>query len=536
MKQLLLFTLTFLFYFNGFSQNNYWQQQVNYDIDVSLNDADNTLHGFEKIEYINHSPDTLTYLWFHIWPNAYKDKTTAFYKQLKILKDGKDKLKNLKENGYIDSLSFKEDGENIPYENHPDYNDVIQLILLKPLYPGEHIVLTTPFFVKIPSYVSRLGHDGQSYMITQWYPKPAVYDKKGWHEMPYLNMGEFYSEYGSYNVNITVPSSYVVAATGVLQTQSEKEIYRTIGKKNKKLIDDYKNNDREQKIKSLLTYYYSATEETKALSWHADSVHDFAWFADKHFVINYDTLQLASGKIIDAYTFYHPSDKAWYNSEDDVEDIVRHYSSWIGEYAYPTVNAVEGPSNGSSGGMEYPMITLITEPNANDEKLDGIIGHEVGHNWFYAMLGTNERDNPWMDEGINTYFEFKYEGEKHRSNLVFGDAIPERIKNLSEAQFFASVYNAMNHIPMKEPVASPSAAFSDDEEYSTVVYLKTAIWMYTLELSIGSDKLQHAMHGYFQDWKFRHPYPEDMKASFENSTGIGLTNLFALLYKEGNFD
>ena len=271
------------------------------------------------------------------------------------------------------------------------------------------------------------------------------------------------------------------------------------------------------------------------LSWHADSVHDFAWFADKQFVINYDTLQLASGKIIDAYTFYHPLDKEWYNSENDVEDIVRHYSSWIGEYAYPVVNAVEGPSNASSGGMEYPMITLITDPNADDKKLDGIIAHEVGHNWFYAMLGTNERDNPWMDEGMNTYFEFKYEGTKNRSNLVFGNTIPSKIRDLDDDHFFASVYYAINKIPMKKPVASPSAAFNNDEEYSTVVYLKTAIWVYMLEFATGSDQFQKAMHGYFQDWKFKHPDREDMKTSFENSTGIGLTNVFALLDQEGNF-
>jgi aminopeptidase N len=535
MKQLPVLVFTFLFHVIGFSQNNYWQQQVNYNIDVSLNDADNTLHGFEKIEYINNSPDTLTYIWFHIWPNAYKDETTAFYKQLTILKDGKRKIRNFKERGYIDSLSFKEDGENIRFENHPDYNDVIKLFLLKPLYPGGHTILTTPFFVKIPSYISRLGHDGQSYMITQWYPKPAVYDKKGWHAMPYLDMGEFYSEYGSYDVNITVPSSYVVAATGILETQNEKEFYQTIGKKNKQLINAYKNNKQEQKIKSLLTYYYSASEGTKTLSWHADSVHDFAWFADKNFVINYDTLQLASGKIIDAYTFYHASDKEWYSSEDDVEDIIRRYSLWIGEYAYPVVNAVEGPSNSSSGGMEYPMITLITEPNANDKKLDGILAHEVGHNWFYAMLGTNERDNPWMDEGVNTYFEFKYEGEKYHSNLVFGNAIPQRVKDLDEEHFFASIYNTLNQIPMYQPVASATAAFNDDEEYSSVVYLKTAIWMYTIELSIGSDKLQQAIHGYFRDWKFKHPTRADMKASFENSTGIDFSKLFALLDKAGNF-
>lgn len=515
--------------------NVYWQQQVNYEINVTLNDGDNTLHAFEKLEYINNSPDTLSYIWFHIWPNAYKDETSAFYKQLAILKERKDKIKRFKERGYIDSLSFKADGTAIRYENHPQYNDVIKLILAKPLYPGQHITLTTPFFVKIPSYISRLGHDGQPYMITQWYPKPAVYDKQGWHAMPYLDMGEFYSEYGTFNVSITLPSSYVVGATGILQTLSERNLYQSIGTKNKALIDSYKNDENPQKIKAALNLYHAEASGMKTLSWHADSVHDFAWFADKQFVINYDTLQLARGKIIDAYTFYHAASTQWYNSEDFVEDVVRHYSAWIGEYDYPAVNAVEGPANASSGGMEYPMITLITDPDADDKKLDGLIAHEVGHNWFYAMIGSNERDHPWMDEGINTYYEFKYEGEKYHSNLVIGDMLPQNIKDLDNAGFFAAIYNAMNQIPMEEPVESTSESFSDDEEYSTVVYLKTAIWMYMVELSIGKDELQQAMHAYFSDWKFKHPYPADLKASFEKSTGIGVTNLFALLQQKGNF-
>jgi len=518
--------------FSAISQTNlYWQQQVNYNIDVTLNDVNKTLSGFEKLDYFNNSPDTLHYIWFHIWPNAYKDETSAFYQQLGHLSEGKDIIQKFKERGYIDSLSFKEDGEAIRYENHPQYNDVIKLLLNKPLYPGQHLILTTPFFVKIPSYISRLGHDGNSFMITQWYPKPAVYDRKGWHEMPYLDMGEFYSEYGTFDVRITVPSAYVVAATGLLETEKERNLYQSIGKKNKDIIAAH--NGSAQKIK--FNYYEDESGGVKTLSWHADSVHDFAWFADKQFVINYDTLQLASGKVIDAYTFYHSTDKQWYNSEDDVEDVIRHYSAWVGEYEYPAANAVAGPANGFSGGMEYPMITLITDPKADEVKLDGLLAHEVGHNWFYAMLGTNERDHPWMDEGINTFYQFKYEGQKHRSNIVFGHSIPESAKALNDAAFFSAIYNSMNMIPMQEPVETPSESFKDDQEYSKIVYLKTAIWMYTLELSLGTDKLQQAMQSYFSDWKFRHPYPDDMKASLEKSLNMGLADLFELLQQEGNF-
>ena len=519
--------------FSAISQTNfYWQQQVNYNIDVTLNDVNKTLSGFEKLEYFNNSPDTLHYIWFHIWPNAYKDETSAFYQQLGHLSEGKEIIQKFKERGYIDSLSFKADGETIRYENHPQHNDVIKLLLNKPLYPGQHIILTTPFFVKIPSYISRFGHDGNSFMITQWYPKPAVYDRKGWHEMPYLDIGEFYSEYGTFDVRITVPSAYVVAATGLLQTEKERSLYQSIGKKNKDIIAS--NNGNTQKIKSQFNYYGDESGGVKTLSWHADSVHDFAWFADKQFVINYDTLQLASGKVIDAYTFYHSTDKQWYNSEDDVEDVIRHYSAWIGEYEYPAANAVAGPANSFSGGMEYPMITLITDPKADEVKLDGLLAHEVGHNWFYSILASNERDHAWMDEGINTYYQFRYEHAKYKTNSIFGDAIPKEVREKPVDELEGVIYMALAEIPMDREIDLPAEEYANKDEYGMVVYIKTAIWMYLIELMEGREPLDKGLKAYFEKWKFKHPYPEDFRAVMEETMGKKLDTYFDLLKKKGS--
>ncbi len=210
----------------------YFQQEVHYDLHVRLDDASNSLTADETLQYINHSPDTLSFLWFHLWPNGYKDNTTALYKQLSALSERKDKLKKIKENGYIDQLNFTVDGKKIATEPHPQYIDIIKLLLPDKLPPGGHITIATPFMVKIPTYFSRLGHDGLSYMITQWYPKPAVYDRKGWHEFPYLDQGEFYSEFGSYDVHITLRAPFTVGATGTLVTPSESETYKQLGQKN----------------------------------------------------------------------------------------------------------------------------------------------------------------------------------------------------------------------------------------------------------------------------------------------------------------
>jgi len=504
----------------------YWQQEVHYDIDVTLNDRDRSLKGSETIRYINHSPDTLHFIWFHCWPNAYKDNSTALYRQLSQLEERRSKLKKMKENGYIDQLAFAVNGSRAVTQPHPLYNDIIRLFLPTPLPPGGQITITTPFFVKIPSYYSRLGHEGQSYMITQWYPKPAVYDQRGWHEMPYLDQGEFYSEFGSFDVHITLPAAYVVGATGVLRSTSELEQYKAIGRHNRRSDSS--------SFTGMITYRTATPALPKTLDYHADSVHDFAWFADKDITIDYDTLQLPSGRIIDVFSYYRPRvDRQWRYSVPFIKDAVSHYSNWIGEYAYPTVSAVEGPGNTSSGGMEYPMITLITSPHTSKADLDGVIAHEVGHNWFYGILGTNERIHPWMDEGINTFYEFRYEAEKYRSNTMLGPMLPAELRRLSPEAFQEAIYSVFSQMRTTEPIETPATGFLSEFDYGVVVYVKTATWMYLLERSVGKEDFEKAMRHYFSVWKFKHPYPEDLKTSFEQTTHSNLDEQFALLNKAG---
>ncbi|MEO6693400.1 MAG: hypothetical protein ABIO44_13730, partial [Saprospiraceae bacterium] len=204
------------------SSQKYFQQEVNFKIDVSLNDKRHELSGFETMEYINNSPDTLRFLFFHLWPNAYSTNHTALAKQL-LSFNGKESLFNdPKLNGYIDSLNFKVNDQRLEWDLLPDQPDICKIILSKPLAAGDTLVITTPFHVKIPKGVtSRLGHIEESYQISQWYPKPAVYDKSGWHQMPYLDQGEFYSEFGDFDISITLPENYIVGATGNLQNAQE---------------------------------------------------------------------------------------------------------------------------------------------------------------------------------------------------------------------------------------------------------------------------------------------------------------------------
>jgi aminopeptidase N len=181
------------------------------------------------------------------------------------------------------------------------------------------------------------------------------------------------------------------------------------------------------------------------------------------------------------------------------------------------------------------MITLITSPKAEKDELDGVIAHEVGHNWFYGMLGSNEREHPWMDEGINTYYEFLYEAEKYRSNSALGDLVPQdmRKKNLNE--YLDAVYNIFNQVRTEEPIETPATGFRSEFEYGMVEYTRAAVWMYILEKAIGAEDFSKGMQNYFSNWKFRHPYPADLKSSLEQITHAPLDKLFDLLYKAGPF-
>ena len=509
-----------------FAQDSYWQQDLRYTISAELNEVEKSITGYEEIVYKNNSPDSLEYIWFHIWPNAYSGDSTALMKQ--ISKDNElSKTKTETGRGSIEGLAFTVNNQAATIEPHPNthYVDVIKILLPQPLTPGDSVTIGTPFKVLLPPYFSRSGHAGTQIMACQWYPKPAVYDAKGWHEFPYLDRGEFYSEYADFTVNLTVPSSYIVGATGTLETKEELDAYKAVGKTNSAI----------RKGKPAL--YVPQGSKTKTLTYHARRVPDFAWFADSDFVIQYDTIRLPGGKTVDAFSYYHNKKKTgWTKSIDYIKDATKKYSAWIGEYDYPTVQVVEGPSNESSGGMEYPMITLITKPDASIEELDGVITHEIGHNWFMSMLGSNERAHTWMDEGLNTYFQFRYEAEKYRWNSFFVKTIPANVRELPFDQFQAVLYKAIHeNLPMQSAMDIPADEFPSSDEYGLSSYIKTALWMYVFEATFGRDHADRAVKNYFSKWKHKHPQPEDMQAAFEEVLGEDLDNFFALTKKEGKF-
>jgi len=552
-----------------------WQQEVNYSIQVTLDDQSHMLRGSEEFVYTNNSPATLNSLYIHLWPNAYKNSKTALAKQLMM--SGKDFLfRNDPEyQGFIDSLDFKADGTPVKLTYDAKNIDIAQLTLNKPLAPGEKVVITTPFRVKLPSgEVSRMGHIGQTYQITQWYPKPAVYDEKGWHPMPYLNQGEFYSEFGSFDVSITLPEDYTVGSTGDLQT--EREIKRlnllaeyngvtslkpSTEEKSESVYPFQENLDRElipvgmyraadiplrrseldwSKIDGFYTSnnpdgnrdsWVEKAKVMKTIRYTQSRVHDFAWFADKTFLVLKGQVVLPrSGRTVTTWAMYTPlSSGLWKpHALEYLHDGILKYSQWNGDYPYNQVTAVDGTIS-AGGGMEYPNVTVIGGVS-NKEELEVVIVHEVGHNWFYGILGSNERDFGWMDEGLNTLNEMRYVASKYPTNTRLSDMVKGFAKKLgllglSHKDEGDLMYRCMASFGVDQPIQTLSADFSS-ANYGGVMYQKTGLVFHYLKAYLGDSMFDVCMQAYFERWKFRHPQPEDFRAVLEETSGQNLGWLF----------
>lgn len=484
-----------------------WQQRVNYTIEVSLIEQQRALHGKIAIEYHNQSPDTLREMYIHLWPNAYANKQTAFAKQQ--IEQGKTLFLEAEDEmlGGIDSLDFTVRGMKLKWE-YAGHIDIAHITLFEPLVPGATLTIETPFKVTVPGMVfSRMGMENGMFNITQWYPKPAVYDVNGWNAMPYLDQGEFYSEFGKFDVKITVPSRMVVAATGRMQNEEEYDWWK----------------QRMTNIDAPSPY----KTRTKTLHFIQDSVHDFAWFASRSFFITRGEVWLKN-RTIETWLFAPIQDsferRAGVNY---LNNALRFYSDKVGEYPYSHATVVITPLK-AGGGMEYPMITNCTSID------ETTIIHEIGHNWFYGILASNERLHPWMDESINTYYETRM---RHpRGNVpTYKRFVKTIIEKRGEGFDMEDIFTPFNFSEWLYQIeASKGAdqhgcmhsAHYTSTNYGAIVYAKNAKAFYYLQNYLGHDVFDGMMQAYFEKWKFRHPLSDDFKEHVLNYTQKDLNWFF----------
>lgn len=509
------------------SVQKYFQQYVEYNIQARLDDENHYLLGEISFVYHNQSDSALRCIYFHLWPNAYENRKTSFCRH-QVENDNLNFYYAPKsKRGYIDSLQFTVEGKkanwNFITRDHPLLNtiegdafarnlkeitEIAAVELPQPLLPGQKITLHTPFRVKLPHTFSRLGHIERQYQITQWYPKPVVLDRYGWHPMPYLDQGEFYSEWGKFTAAISLPSKYKIAATGLLQEKTPDPLY---------------------KDNTVYRYF-------------ADSVHDFAWFCGPNYIVDQDTLQLpGSNRIIQVQALYKPEEKKyWQKATQYVKEAVYWYSQLVGEYPYPQATAVSG-ALGAGGGMEYPMITVIGS-TGSAASLRRVIVHEVGHNWFYGILASNERLHPWLDEGLNSYYENRImdilEGKTtYTPNLPIKQKFQSELKRNQKTRILLTgdlvgtpplaqlAYKFAESTGRIQPLNLPADWYTKIN-YGLIVYTKSVFALNFLEDYLGQEKYDNCMKAYFQQWKFRHPYPEDIKNVFEQTSQKDLAWFF----------
>jgi len=465
-------------------EKKYFQQTANYTISASLDAQKKLLQGECLLEYKNNSQEELSFLWFHLWTNAYSDPyQTSFAKQFLNYGDTDFYFSTEKERGGYQQIDFISDNQSLSIEK-TEQADIVKVILLKPLKPTQSITLKIPFLLKVPKNISRMGYDDKGgFHFCQWFPKPAVYDRDGWHPIPYLEMGEYYSEFGNYTVKISLPKDYIVAATGI-------EIEKT-----------------EHNGVQTMTY-------------RAEQVHDFAWFADKRFEKKTELLELRSGKkvLLEASYPYRDSSK-WKEVIRYMRQSVQFFSSYIGDYPYPKV-AVVGSDLKVAGGMEYPMITIVRS-NFDTAALNTVIAHEIAHNWFYGALASNERDFPFLDEGFTKYMEEKYvQNFQSPSNSMIPKFFRAKNSYSDLKNFWKSLYEA------SIPDMKKDALHQSQNAYVLKAYSNVAVALQLLEARHGEDKMKAAFHQLWNDWAFRHPYPTDFQKSIEKELQENLDWLF----------
>jgi Peptidase family M1 domain len=487
----------------------YWQQRVDYVIRASLDTVAQTVTGDERITYSNRSPDTLRYLWLQLDQNLFKSSSRGaqlFDQNSRFGTHGAEGGITLTK--VLRGAAAGTSGRSVRPAAPLKYlvnGTVMRVDLAQPLPPGGREVLEIGWSFPFGSNNNRMGIeqiDGSNvYEVAQWYPRLAVYDDvRGWNTEQYLGQGEFYLEYGSFDVSLTVPANMLVAATGTLQNPAQ-----VLTATQRARLARARASDSTVVIRSKDEVGDPASRPVSssgALTWRfsADSVRDFAWAAARHFV--WDAARANEGKTL-AMSFYPPSaEPIWNQSTQDIRFAVENYSSWY-RYPYPVAINV----NGIEGGMEYPMI-VFCHNRTDSPALFSVTDHEIGHTWYPMIVGNNERRYAWMDEGFNTFMNYynwekKYPGTYNRRgnpNLYIPFALSGR----------------------EEPIMTPADQIQGN--LSVTAYTKPGLALILLrDRILGRERFDPAFREYIRRWAYKHPTPADFFRTIEDGVGEDLS-------------
>ena len=479
----------------------YWQQRVDYRIAATLDTARRMIHGRETIHYTNNSPDSLPYLWLFLEQNICGPKSiTEKLDQPPLVFLGSTFDFSCK--GFDGGITLERvsvEGRALVPRIH---GTTMRLDLQRPLPPGRALDLELRWHFPVPDYgAGRMGRDGSLYEIAQWYPRLAVYDDvRGWNHEPYIGAGEFYLEYGSFDVSLTVPASYIVAATGSLRNREQ---VLTSAQRNRLAIARTST----QPVAIITADEAGKADRTRPagrgpLTWRftADSVRDFAFAAGPE--LRWDA---SSHDGIMIHTLYRPAATRWEEANRMAREAIKHFSEQWYPYPYPHATTVEGPIEG----MEYPMLTFV--PNSpSREELHWVLSHEFGHEWFPMVVGSNERLYPWMDEGFNTFIDLAGAAD-YFAGTPYGDSIEVHPLHLYADHAIAG---------KEQPLISRPV---EGKDLFWTGYQKPALMLQTLRHEVlGKDRFDHAFREYIKAWAYKHPTPADFFRIMRDASGVDL--------------
>lgn len=485
MKKLLII-LCFCFTASVLSQNGYWQQHVEYTMEIDVDVERFSYAGEQNLVYTNNSPDTLQRVFYHLYYNAFKPGSDLEAASRFSYNDKRNMSKNLlsldkNDWGNVHVLALTQDGFAV---NHTTKETILEVDLNTPLLPGDKTSLDMSFFIKVPAIVRRAGKnnsDGIAFSMAQWYPKLCEYDNEGWHANPYIGR-EFYGVWGDFDVTINIDKDYTVAASGYLQNPE-------------KIGHGYAPLDPE-------------VVHGEKISWNfiAPDVHDFTWAADPEYI--HDVVPVKNGP--NMHFFYKnetPYLKSWKDLQPFAVKFLEFFSKNIGKYPYKQYSVIMA----GDGGMEYAMCTFITGSGYSDyRKLLGVTSHEIAHSWFQFLLATNESKHAWMDEGFTSYIDDAALNE----TLGLNSVVPNKGAYRAYFRWVAT--------GLEEPLTTHADRYKFSRGYGASSYSKGSVFLSQLGYIIGEKNLYKTFKHYFNEWSFKHPRPYDFIRSAERVSGLEL--------------
>ncbi|WP_121810681.1 M1 family metallopeptidase [Mucilaginibacter kameinonensis] len=487
----------------------YWQNKADYQIKASLNEGkDTTITGEVKITYTNNSPDKLDYLWLQLDQNLFKPDSRGA--AVTPYTGDRFDVRGFSRGGYhIASVDVTYKGET--YKVEPIITDArMQLRLNTPMDgKGEKIEIKVNYDFAIPFYgADRMGRkkfkQGYVYEIAQWYPRMCVYDDvEGWNTLPYMGLGEFYCEYGDFDYYITAPANKIVVGSGDLQNPEE-----VLTPTQLKRLEQARNSDKTVTIIGASEVGKGATRPFKGtLTWHfkMENSRDIAWGASDAFIWDAAKVNFPSGRkgiAQSAYPVESSGNDGWGRSTEYLKNSMEIYSNLYFEYPWNSAVNVSGVALG----MEYPG-AIFCLSNLKKADLWGDVTHEIGHNWFPMIVGSNERKYMWQDEGFNTFIN-------EYATKAFNNG--EYTERSTSAQNVLAGYRNSKDPLMTAPEA---IGLNDYGQY----YTKTALGLDILRnVVVGPERFDYAFREYVKNWAFKHPLPYDLFRAMNDATGEDL--------------